>query len=245
MNPSSFDKRFYGIYRGIVANNNDPLLKNRLKVKVPQVTGSSVTSWASPCHAGNYLSHDVANGAHGRIFNSETSNTTVATVGAASSTSVTFDTNDGANGIYIDTTSPSKIMVKQPGTYYIGVTLQVYYSGAGNDVTFLSWFRKNNIDVVGSTKRATVKGSGHFYNFYIATTQDMVETDYIETNCLGSADTFYLQYTGSGTSPNRPAAYKAVLNAFCVSGSVPNIGDGVWVMYEGGDPNFPVWIGRN
>lgn len=25
--------------------------------------------------------------------------------------------------------------------------------------------------------------------------------------------------------------------------SYPNIGQGVWVMFEGGDPNFPVWIG--
>jgi Type VI secretion system/phage-baseplate injector OB domain len=24
---------------------------------------------------------------------------------------------------------------------------------------------------------------------------------------------------------------------------VPNKGEGVWVMFEGGDPNFPVWVG--
>jgi hypothetical protein len=24
---------------------------------------------------------------------------------------------------------------------------------------------------------------------------------------------------------------------------VPEIGQGVWVMFEGGDPNFPVWLG--
>ena len=24
---------------------------------------------------------------------------------------------------------------------------------------------------------------------------------------------------------------------------LPEIGDGVWVMFEGGDPNFPVWTG--
>jgi hypothetical protein len=24
---------------------------------------------------------------------------------------------------------------------------------------------------------------------------------------------------------------------------VPNIGQGVWVMFEGGDPNFPLWVG--
>ena len=25
--------------------------------------------------------------------------------------------------------------------------------------------------------------------------------------------------------------------------SIPEVGSGVWVMFEGGDPNFPVWLG--
>lgn len=28
-----------------------------------------------------------------------------------------------------------------------------------------------------------------------------------------------------------------------VKSEVPDIGDGVWVMFEGGDPSYPIWVG--
>jgi hypothetical protein len=40
--------RFYGVYRGVVADTRDPLTKNRIKVQVPQVLSNQVTSWAWP-----------------------------------------------------------------------------------------------------------------------------------------------------------------------------------------------------
>jgi hypothetical protein len=40
--------RFYGIYRGIVAHNVDPLGQMRLQVQVPQVLGQNAV-WAMPC----------------------------------------------------------------------------------------------------------------------------------------------------------------------------------------------------
>ena len=40
------NRRFYGVYRGIVQSNSDPLGKGRLKLQVPQVLGDSVTGWA-------------------------------------------------------------------------------------------------------------------------------------------------------------------------------------------------------
>ena len=40
------DKRFYGVYRGIVADNNDPENLKRLKLKIPQILGPAVTGWA-------------------------------------------------------------------------------------------------------------------------------------------------------------------------------------------------------
>jgi hypothetical protein len=45
----SEDKRFYGIYRGICTNVDDPDKNNRIKLKVPQVLGESETNWADPC----------------------------------------------------------------------------------------------------------------------------------------------------------------------------------------------------
>ena len=38
--------RFFGIYRGIVADNQDPLGKGRLRLQVPQVLSSEITGWA-------------------------------------------------------------------------------------------------------------------------------------------------------------------------------------------------------
>ena len=39
---------YFGMYRGIVTDNNDPQSKGRLKVKVPSVSGD-VDAWAMPC----------------------------------------------------------------------------------------------------------------------------------------------------------------------------------------------------
>jgi hypothetical protein len=49
----TFDKRFYGVYKGIVVDNNDLELRKRLTVKVPQVTGDAVTGWAEVCINGS------------------------------------------------------------------------------------------------------------------------------------------------------------------------------------------------
>lgn len=41
--------RFYGKYRGTVINNIDPLKMGRLMAQVPDVLGSSPSTWAMPC----------------------------------------------------------------------------------------------------------------------------------------------------------------------------------------------------
>ncbi len=40
---------FYGKYRGIVEDNEDPLMMGRIRAKVPAVTGDQLTGWAMPC----------------------------------------------------------------------------------------------------------------------------------------------------------------------------------------------------
>lgn len=42
-------RRFYGKYRGKVANNVDPLFLGRLQVTVPYILGEGRLSWAMPC----------------------------------------------------------------------------------------------------------------------------------------------------------------------------------------------------
>jgi len=40
---------FYGKYRGIVTDINDPLMIGRIRAKVPDVMGDNESGWAMPC----------------------------------------------------------------------------------------------------------------------------------------------------------------------------------------------------
>jgi microcystin-dependent protein len=40
------NRRFYGLYRGVVVDNNDPLGKGRVRLRVPQVLFNALTDWA-------------------------------------------------------------------------------------------------------------------------------------------------------------------------------------------------------
>ncbi|CAB4137837.1 hypothetical protein UFOVP325_111 [uncultured Caudovirales phage] len=46
----SGNRRFIGVYRGIVVDNNDPLGKNRLRLQIPQVLLEEETGWAWGVH---------------------------------------------------------------------------------------------------------------------------------------------------------------------------------------------------
>ena len=41
--------KFYGVYRGTVVNNVDPLQTGRIMAMVPDVSGLTPTTWAMPC----------------------------------------------------------------------------------------------------------------------------------------------------------------------------------------------------
>ncbi len=42
-------RRYYGKYRGTVAQNVDPMLRGRIQCMVPDVFGLTPTGWAMPC----------------------------------------------------------------------------------------------------------------------------------------------------------------------------------------------------
>jgi type VI secretion system (T6SS) baseplate-like injector VgrG len=42
------NKKYFGKYRGMVSDINDPMMRGRIKVKVPDVVGEQ-ESWALPC----------------------------------------------------------------------------------------------------------------------------------------------------------------------------------------------------
>lgn len=45
----SMSKTFYGKYRGIVTDNQDPLSMGRVRARVPDVLGKEASGWALPC----------------------------------------------------------------------------------------------------------------------------------------------------------------------------------------------------
>ena len=51
----SSGQKFFGKYRGLVTDNNDPLMLGRILAKVPAVFGAKKTGWALPCspYSGN------------------------------------------------------------------------------------------------------------------------------------------------------------------------------------------------
>lgn len=49
MNEGKTGYRYYGKYRGTVANNMDPLQLGRIQVTVPDVLGKQISTWAMPC----------------------------------------------------------------------------------------------------------------------------------------------------------------------------------------------------
>lgn len=52
---TSVGQRYYGKYRGLVTDNQDPRQLGRLRVRVPEVLGDVESGWALPCvpYAGN------------------------------------------------------------------------------------------------------------------------------------------------------------------------------------------------
>ena len=49
------------------------------------------------------------------------------------------------------------------------------------------------------------------------------------------------QLSGSALGKDLPWAWPKETSS--MKTEVPEIGDGVWVMYEGGDPSYPLWVG--
>ena len=248
----SLDQKFYGIYRGKVHDSNDPDNLGRIQLVVPQILGQSVTDWAYPVNG------DISQNKW--PYGTFTTNSSQE-VGTSTST-VTGWEDQTLNKIVLDT---NRFYVKEAGEYIVSVSATIKKNSLGqNNVALI--LRKNGTSVATSKVSTTALGviSGHTVTSYAhiapsgggtvsGTHTDMVinhsgtapeqhmslsyileleAEEYVEIACSASS---------SGTTLSGTPSAIATINL--VGKWKPQPNTGVWVMFEGGDPNFPLWIG--
>lgn len=228
--------RYYGIYRGIVVNTDDPLGKNRVTLQVPQVSGEQVTDWAWPINA-SIFSTDLAYG----VF-TKNSDATISSVNTADV--VQFDTTeDNGGGVYLSSTEPSKVYVSRDGDYQILFSPQ-FANTNSSTVQADIWLRVNGVDVPRTSSRVTMSGNPNETVLTVPFIIDLEAGDYVEIAWETNHSTVYLQHVSGLTNPTRPDIPSVILSINMIGNYKPLPGRNCWVMYEGGDPNFPVWIGE-
>ena len=179
-------------------------------------------------------------------------NTQSATVNTA--TAIKLNTTDVANNIRVVKDSAgnfTKITFDKAGVYNIQWSGQFQNTGVAlHDVSI--WIKKGNgsgpaTDISGSTGLVSVPNThGGVHGHTISAWNYMLNinaNDYLQfywsTDYAGAT----LQYYAPATTPTRPSTASVIVTAQAISTPIASAGAGIWVMYEGGDPNFPVWIG--
>lgn len=159
--------QFFGIYRAVCVDNEDPIEKNRIKVKVPQILGEAISDWAWPCLP---ITSNADHPDHLPHLASEVA--ALLTTHTSHAVSVSGDTGGATVGTF------------GSHTHSFSATQTL-------------------------THAAHLGNSGEL-------THDHEDSD------------DPLEVNGTEHTPHR---------------KVPNLEQGVWVMFEGGDPNFPIWMG--
>lgn len=228
--------KYYGFYRGVVVDNNDPKNLGRIKMIVPQVSGENVTDWAWPV-LGGISQFKPVYGEWQADYTQTAASTTVAYP-------VTYGTNDGTYGLELK--NGSQVHFSLSGVYNIQFSFQLQNTDTiEQDVNI--WLRKNGVNVPGSTGFVSIPNShggtpGHAlpaWNYVL----QFEANDYFEIVWQASSTLVTMPYYAPGTSPARPSAASAILTVSAVGKVAPPPSEGVWVAFEGGDSNFPLWIG--
>ena len=228
-------KRFFGLYRAVVVDSQDPLNQGRLRVQIPQVLGTSITNWIPAC-VGSLVQHNNPYA----VYSSTVSQQVTA---ANTPTVVTYNVVEEQHAMKLDLAHPSRVSFTQTGAYNIQFSVQLSKTG-GSATTTDFWFRKNGVDLPRSNSRVTLANPADTiaaWNYVIT----IAPTDYFEIVFSSADSTMMIEaYTGL-TSPVRPDVPSVIMTATPVANFSPTPGAVAWVMFEGGDPNFPVWIGSN
>lgn len=223
------NRKYYGIYRGVVYDNNDPIGSGRLKLKVPQIFADVPTSWAWGVHQPSVFHNlpSVGDGVFVMFEGGDVSfpiwlgtfvpvkipnnwgsffDTTNHHIGSTTTAYVlTFNNVDGGNGVKV--IDGSKITVDSYGVYNLQFSAQV----ASTDTSIHNaniWIRKNGIDVEASAGQLTVPNSHGGNNGQMVTSWNyLIELDagdYVEFWWQAESTNIFIETIPSGTSPTVP-----------------------------------------
>lgn len=230
MHHYSLEDKFFGVYRGVIVDSEDPEGYGRVRVKVPQVTGESATDWAWPI-GGNISQLKYPYGTF--ITTSSQS------IAQNAATVVSSWQEEDTNRSYLDGT---KLYVQETGDYFFqfsAVFAKTNASAGEADI----WIRKNGVDVPNSNTTIHLSGSNAEVTVTVGFVLDLDAGDYLELVASTPSTNVQLVYHSVGSTPTRPAVPGVIATINLIGKFKPQPDTGVWVMYEGGDPNFPLWIG--
>lgn len=217
------DNLYAGIYRGEVVDNNDPKKAGRLKVKVAQVMGENVTDWAWPVVGAAGWSKMPYG-----IFSS------TATQTISGTTVVTFNTTEDTTTVKL--VNSSKLKVTDGGDYFFQFSAQFSKTGSSSGQADI-WIRKNGTDIPRSRSRVTLQGNPNDTLVTLNYILDLEPSDYVQVVAAPVDGTTGIHLDTYTNNPSIIASLN-LIGKYKPAAKTP-----VWVMFEGGDPNFPLWIG--
>ena len=214
-------KRLYGVYRGIVVDNNDPQNLRRLKVSTNTPTGTEVTNWIWPVistkrppakGAGVFVMYDGGDpdypvwiGEYGQspqgVFAYGSWLSTVDQTANAINTGYNLTVNNIDYEEGINVKSGSQFTVQESGTYNIQFSAQIHHrtgGGGGSGDSIWIWLKKNGSSVTNSATRLNLS-SGNYavaaWNFVSKLNHD----DYLQLAWATDTTQMALEYEGDAS----------------------------------------------
>lgn len=161
-------------------------------------------------NAGNYTTTNgiisCYNFGHYGSFSDSTTQT-ITTANTAQS--ITFNTTEYSNGVYIGSPS-SRIYIQKSGIYNFQFSAQLIHTAGGNeDITV--WARINGVDIARSSTDFTIQGNNGKVVMALNFILSVNANDYFELIMSGTDTDISLWSSGTRVSPTRPALPSIIL----------------------------------
>jgi hypothetical protein len=230
--PHTNHPHYPGLYRGIVVDNKDPEELGRLRIQIPQVFGVQTTNWIWP--SGGQVSQT-------KLPHATVSSNISQTVSAANTATVVgIDIVEDTYGVSLK--NGSRITVSEYGDYFFQFSAQFAKAGSSASQADI-WLRKNGVDIPRTNSRVTLQGNPNEVLIALSYILDLDANDYVEVVMSSSDTAVGIVARTNLTSPTRPDIPSIIATINLIGNYLPRANTAVWVAFEGGDPNFPVWIG--